>query len=170
MKIKVDFITGILLFLVSIIALLMPVFEVTNILFILKFILVLYAIINLGRFILNYKTKDFEGLYTSIISIILFISLFFINISKSINLALILFFFVIAESFIRLKKADYYHDRKEKIWILEITTLIVFILSGLLTSFSILLTSDGNVFMIGFLFFINGFIEIIDPIVNYIKK
>ena len=55
-------------------------------------------------------------------------------------------------------------------WILEITTLIIFVISGLLTALNLLIASDNNGTMIGFLFFINGFIEVIDPIVNYIKK
>ena len=171
MKIKVDFITGILLFLVSVIALLFPIFKITNITFLLKYLFLAYAIINLGRFIINRKTKDYEGLYTSIVSILLFICLFFIRVSNStLALSLLVFAFVIFESFIRLKKADYYHDCKEKIWILEITTLIVFVISGLLTSLNILLVTDGNIFIIGNLFLINSFIELIDPIVNYITK
>ena len=82
MKIKVDFITGILLFLVSVIALLFPIFKITNITFLLKYLFLAYAIINLGRFIINRKTKDYEGLYTSIVSILLFICLFFIRMGK----------------------------------------------------------------------------------------
>lgn len=171
MKIKVDFMAGILLFLVSIITLLFPIFNINNVDITLKFIFIAYAIINLIRFIITRKTKDFEGLYTSLVSTVLFISLFFIKVTDfSLALALILFIFVVFISFIRLKKADYYHDRKDKTWILEITTLIVFVICGLLISLSLLLVKDANLVLIGFLFFINGFIEIIDPIVNYIKK
>lgn len=171
MKTKADLITGILLFLVSIIALLFPVFKMTNIPFLLKFLFLTYSGINLGKFLANRKTKDFEGLFTFLISLFLFGCLYFIPLNcSSLVLSLFMFSFVILISFIHLKKADYYHDRKEKMWILEITTLVVFAIAGLLTSFSILLSSDGAFFMIGFLFFINGFIEIIDPIVNYIKK
>ena len=170
MKIKVDLITGIILLFVSIFVLLSPVFDINDMKIILEILTIIYTISNLGRFILNKDSKDYEGLFTGIISLILFISLFFINLNNSLTLSLLIFAFVFAMSFIRLKKADYYHDRKNKLWILEVTTLIIFIISGLLASISILLTNDGNVFMIGFLFFINGFIEIIDPIVNYIKK
>lgn len=171
MKNKVDFYTGILLFLLSIVILLMPIFSVSNVNLLLKIILLFYTIVNLGRYILNYKTKDYEGLFTALVSLILFIILLCYKVeNSSLQLSLVLFAFVACYAFIRLKKADYYNDRKNKMWILEITTLIVFIISGLLTSFSILLTNETNIFMIGFLFFINGFIEIIDPIVNFIKE
>jgi len=170
MKIKVDLITGIILLIASIFVLLAPVFEINNIKIILEILTIIYVVANLGRFIINKNSKDYEGLFTGIVSFIFFVSLFFFNLNNSLTLSLLIFAFVFAMSFIRLKKADYYHDKKNKLWILEITTLIIFIISGLLTSISILLTSDGNIFMIGFLFFINGFIEIIDPIVNYIKK
>lgn len=170
MKIKVDLITGIILLIGSIFVLLAPMFEINNIKHVLEILTIIYVVANMGRFIVNYKSKDYEGLFTSIIGIIFFVSLFFLNLNNSLTLSLLIFTFVFAMSFIRLKKADYYHDKKNKLWILEVTTLIIFIVSGLLTSISILLTRDGNIFMIGFLFFINGFIEIIDPVVNYIKK
>lgn len=170
MKIKVDLITGIILLIGSIFVLLAPIFEINNIKLVLEILTIIYVVANMGRFIVNHKSKDYEGLFTSIIGIILFVSLFFLNLNNSLTLSLLIFAFVFAMSFIRLKKADYYHDKKNKLWVLEVTTLIIFIVSGLLTSISILLTNDGNIFMIGFLFFINGFIEIIDPIVNYIKK
>ncbi len=171
MKIKIDLGAGILMLLIGTIALILPVFQQSNLIFTLKFLFLFNALINFGRFILNRKTNDKEGLYTSLCALILFIILFIIKISNSsLTLSLFVFIWVIALSFIRLKKADYYHDQKNKMWILEITTLIIFIMIGLLTSFSILLTKDGNIFMIGFLFFMNSFIEVIDPVVQYIKE
>ena len=169
MKIKIDLIIGILLELVSIISLLLPIFNVTDVLFILKFLLLSYSMISLGRFVFNFRTKDYEGLYTGLTSLFLFVFLFYIKNLSSLSYALLTFAFVIFQSFIRLKKADYYHDQKDNLWILEITTLVIFIISGLLTSLNLLITLDGSCVLVGFLFFINGFIEIIDPIVNYIK-
>ena len=170
MKIKVDLITGIILELISIVALVLPIFNIRDVLGILKFILISYSIVSLGRFILNFKTKDYEGLYTGLTSFVLFVFLFYVKTSSALSYALLVFTFVIAQSFIRLKKADYYHDQKNKMWILEITTLIIFIISGLLTSLNLLISTENNSAMVGFLFFINGFIELIDPIVNYIKN
>lgn len=170
MKIKADFIVGVFLFLVSVIALLFPIFGISSIPFLLNYFLLTYIFLNALKFFMNRKTKDYEGLYTSIVCILLYVSLFFVPLTKPLALSLFVFMFVIFISFIHLKKADFYHDRKEKIWMLEVTTLIVFAIAGLLTSFSILLESSGSFFMIGFLFFINGFIEIIDPVVNYILK
>lgn len=169
MKINVDLIIGILLELVSIIALLFPIFNINDVFFLLKFILFSYFVISMGRFVLNFKTKDYEGLYTGLTSLLLFVFLFYIKTSSSLSFSLLTFAFVIFQSFIRLKKADYYHDQKDNMWKLEVTTLILFIISGLLTSFNLLVSTENNSAMVGFLFFINGFIEIIDPVVNHIK-
>jgi uncharacterized membrane protein HdeD (DUF308 family) len=171
MKQKIDFIEGILVLIIGIISIILPLFSITSPKFILQFIMLSYTIINLFRYILVRKTKDYEGLFTAIVSLVLFISLYFINLSNnSLTLSLSVFAFVIAMSFVRLKKSDYYHDRKDKNWILELTCLIMFIISGFITSINILVVSDGKIFMIGYLFLINGFIELIDPIINYIKK
>jgi uncharacterized membrane protein HdeD (DUF308 family) len=171
MKQKVDFIEGVLVLIVSIVCLLFPLFSITNPKFVLQFIMICYTIINLIRYILVRKTKDYEGLFTGVISLILFISLNFISFSNnSLKLSLFTFAFVIAMSFVRLKKCDYYHDRKDKTWILELTCLIMFIISGLLTSINLLIVKNGSVYMIGYLFLINSFIEIVDPIIKYNKK
>jgi uncharacterized membrane protein HdeD (DUF308 family) len=170
MKLKVDFIAGVLIEIVGIICLLFPLFSITNAKFALQFVMICYVVINFLRYFFVRKTKDLEGLFTGIVSLILFIILFFIPLSNKLALSLSVFAFVFLMSFVRLKKSDYYNDRKDKKWILELTCLIIFIISGLLTSFSILITNDGNILIMGYLFFINGFIEIIDPVVNYIEK
>ena len=69
---------------------------------------------------------------------------------------------------IKLKKADYYNDRKEKIWILEIVTLIIFILSGLLTTINLYYENDIQILVLGYFYLIHGILELVDPLTNYL--
>ena len=69
-------------------------------------------------------------------------------------------------SLIKLKKADYYHDRRDRMWKLNILMLGIFILCGLLTSINLYYEADVQVIVIGFFFMINGILEMFDPIVK----
>ena len=86
------------------------------------------------------------------------------------NLALVLFIWVILMSLTKLKESDYYHDRKNKLWVLNVVNLILFILVGILTSVNLFYTSDIQILIIGFFFLINGILELMDPIVAYILE
>ena len=85
----VDLITGISLMLLAGVILLLPTFKVNDLSFILKTIFGFYALIKLTQFILILKDKDFESLFTCLISIGALMSLFFIE-STTKNMVLIL--------------------------------------------------------------------------------
>ena len=72
-------------------------------------------------------------------------------------------------SLIKLKKADYYNDRKNKAWILEIITLILFILSGLLTTINLYYENDIQILVLGYFYLIHGILELVDPIALFLK-
>jgi len=73
-------------------------------------------------------------------------------------------------SLVRLKKADYYHDRKNFLWMLHIITLCIFLLISLLTAINLYYSSSVQILMLGNFFFINGILDLIDPLTNYIKE
>lgn len=170
MKNNVDFVAGVFLFIIGIVLLLLPIFDIANAVLVLKVVFFSYVVINFLRFLCNRKTKDLEGLYTSIACLVLVVSLFFTKAEKPLVFSLTVFAFVILNSFIKLTKADYYHDRKNKMWILEVTTLVVFMIAGLLSSILLLVPEIVSIPTLGFLFFTNGFIELLDPIINAMKK
>ena len=165
----VDLIIALILILSGSILLIFPIMKIINVKLIFIIILLLYGILNLIQFLLTKESKDYEGLLTCIASLITAIVAYFLDINKvSWYLALTLFIWIILMSLIKLKKADYYNDRKKNIWILKIITLILFILTGLLTTVNLYYTKDIQVLVLGYFFLIHGILELVDPITIFL--
>ena len=78
LKQKVDMIIDAILIVIGIVMLMLPTFKITDIKNLFFTIMILYAILNFIQFILTRKSKDYEGLYTMLISLgIGFVGLFF---------------------------------------------------------------------------------------------
>ena len=84
------------------------------------------------------------------------------------NLALLLFIWVILISLTKLKEADYYHDRKNKLWLFNIVCLIVFILTGILATINLYCAGDIQILILGFFFVIIGILDVMEPLVNHL--
>ena len=69
LKQKVDMTIDAILIIIGMVMLILPTFKVTNIKHLFFTIMLLYAILNFMQFILTRKSKDYEGLYTTIISL-----------------------------------------------------------------------------------------------------
>ena len=67
-----------------------------------------------------------------------------------------------------MKKADYYNDRHDSIWILKIVTLMLFILTGLLATINLYYEADVQILVLGFFFLVHGMLELFDPLTNYL--
>ena len=165
----VDLITGISLMLLAGVILLLPTFKVNDLSFILKTIFGFYALIKLTQFILILKDKDFESLFTCLISIGALMSLFFIE-STTKNMVLILMIWMGFMCLIKLKKADFYHDRHNKMWILRLFILFAFLTSGVLTGINLYYEASVQTIIVGFFFFINGILDVVDPISKYLME
>lgn len=165
----VDLITGISLMLLAGVILLLPTFKVNDLSFILKTIFGFYALIKLTQFILILKDKDFESLFTCLISIGALMSLFFIE-STTKNMVLILMIWMGFMCLIKLKKADFYHDRHNRMWILRLFILFAFLTSGLLTGINLYYEASVQTIIVGFFFFINGILDVVDPISKYLME
>ena len=165
----IDLITGISLMLIAAIVLLLPSFKVNDLSFILKMIFGFYALIKFVQFILIMKDKDYESLFTSIVSLVSLISLFIIEPSNK-HLILVLMIWMGLMCLVKLKKADFYHDRKNKMWILRLFILFAFLTTGLLTGMNLYYESSVQTIIIGFFFFINGILDIIDPLALYLME
>ena len=117
----VDLIASVFLIICGSILLLFPLFHFVKVKGIFLGVLGVYAVLNLIKFLLTSKSKDFEGLFTSIASIIVFIVALKLNISEvPWYLALCLLIWIILLSLIKLKKGDYYNDRKNKCGLLKL--------------------------------------------------
>ena len=169
-KQKVELIIATFLILCGSILLIFPLFHFVEVKIIFITVMGVYALLNLIKFILIRKTKDYEGLFTSLASLIVLTIALFLDISKvPWYLALTLFIWISLMSIIKLKKADYYNDRKNGIWILEIVCLILFILSGLLSTINLYYENDIQVLVLGYFYLIHGILEIIDSLVIHLN-
>ena len=101
-KEKVDLIIAILLVLLGSTLLVFPALKIVNVRNILLAVFVFYGVINALQFILTSKEHDYEGLFTTICSIIALIMLGTLGVNKPINLALIVFIWVILMSLVNL--------------------------------------------------------------------
>lgn len=165
----VEFAVAWLLIVFAAIVSILPIFYVRNVKNIFIIIIALYGIIHLLKniFILNYK--EYSGFSTAGASIIILIIMMFLDVNDSPwNLALILFIWIILMSIIKLKESDYYHDRNNSIWLLNIVNLVLFIISGIVASVNLYYTEDIQILVLGFFFLINGILELMDPLATYI--
>lgn len=148
-----------------------PLFHFVSVKPIFMAILGIYGILNLIQFLLTKEAKDYEGLFTMIASLITLVIVWRLDVAKTPwYLAVSLFAWIILMSLIKLKKADYYNDRKNPVWIIKIVTLILFILTGLLATINLYYEADIQVLVLGFFFLIHGMLEIVDPLIVYLAE
>ncbi len=167
----VDLVIAIFLIISGAILLVFPLFHFVKVKLIFITLLGVYALLNLIQFLLTKKSKDYEGLFTVIASLIAIIVALKLDINRvPWYLAITLFIWIIMMSLIKLKKADYYNDRKNSVWILKIVTLILFILTGLLATINLYYEADIQVLVLGFFFFIHGILELVDPLTIYLVE
>ena len=166
-KQKVDLIIALILLLIGIVLILLPIYVVPNMSIIIRILFASYAIINLVQYILTRKSKDYEGLHTCIVSIICLIATFIFDVTATAKtLAMTLMLWTTLMSLVKLKKVDYYHDRKDRMWKLALFTLILFVLCGIATSISLTYASSVQTIVIGYYMIINAIIELFEPIVK----
>ena len=165
----VEFITGWILVLAGGIMTILPIFSITNVRMVFIAIIAVYGIIHLIKNFFILEAKDFSGFRTAASCIVALVLMMFMDINDSPwNLALILFIWVILMSLTKLKESDYYHDRKNKLWELNVINLILFILTGVLTSINLYYTGDVQILVLGFFFLINGILELMVSLAAYI--
>ena len=169
-KQKVDFIYSLVLILVGVVLMVLPLIKVPSIKVVLIGVMISYIISNIVRFILTRKSKDYDSIFTILSSIVIIILTIILDMNKPLYLALTILAWVVLLSLIKLKKSDYYDDNKDKMWKLRILILILFILTGFLTSINLYYEQEVQILIIGYFFLINGMLEITDPVVKYLIK
>lgn len=168
-KTLIDFIVSAFLIICGSVILIFPLLKVINVKYIFMGVLAFYGVMHIIQFALTNKEKDFEGLFIMLASILGIVLLGFLDVDNiPLNLALVLFVWIVCMSLIKLKKTDYYHDHNKRIWLLRIVTLVLFIISGLLTVINLYYESEVQVLVLGFFYFIHGILELTDPLTNYL--
>ncbi len=168
-KIMVDFISNIALFILACVIMIFPILEINDVKLVLELIFGFYTLIKLSSFIIIFKEHDYENLFTGLISLGCLISLFLVSLSAK-NIGLIILIWLGVMALIKLKKADFYHDRSNKMWILRIFILIAFLSVGLLLGINLIQDKQVQILLISFIFIVNSLLDTIDPIVRYIVE
>ena len=168
-KIMVDFISSLALFILAGIMMIFPILGIKDVKLVLELIFGFYTLIKLSSFIIIFKERDYENLFTGLVSLGCFISIFFINLTTK-NIGLIILIWLGVMTLVKLKKADFYHDRSNKMWILRIFILLVFLSVGLLIGINLIQEESVQILLISFFFIVNGLLDSIDPIVRYMLE
>lgn len=170
-KQKVDLIIAVLLSILGAVLTLLPNFKILDLEIILFGVMMAYATLNLIRFVLTKESKDYESLFTSILSYGIGVSgLYFDLFNGKKEMVAIILGWIILMSMIKFKKCDYYHDRNNRMWIARVITLTLFIITGLLTALNLYYSGDIQIIILGFFFYIHGILEMVDPITNYLME
>ncbi len=168
-KQKVDMIIALILILIGAILLVLPLFKITNVKWLMMGVFSLYIILNIIQFILTKDSKDYEGIHSAFASLVALIVILVFDIeSKPKYLAMVLMLWIGLMAITKLKKADYYHDRQNRMWKYRIFNLILFILVGLLTSINLAYSSSVQILIIGFFMLTHGILELFDPVTIYL--
>lgn len=131
-------------------------------------VLFTYAIFNFIQFYLTRKSKDMEGLYTALASILVGIGDIYFPFTNNIVLPMSIMVWAMLMSIIKVIKADYYNDRRDRVWKFKMVTLVVFMIMSVLTSVALNYNSNVQVLIVGYFFVINGILELSEPIVKYL--
>lgn len=165
----VEFVTAWFLVLIGAITTILPLLSLVSVKNVFTIVISLYGIVHLIKNLLILNAKDYTGFGIAFNSIVALAIMFFLDVNDSPwNLALVLFIWIILMSLNKLKESDYYHDRKNKLWELNVVNLILFIIVGILTTINLYYTSDIQILVLGFFFLIHGILELMDPLVAYI--
>ena len=127
-----------------------------------------YAIFNFIQFYLTRKSKDMEGLYTALASVLVGIADLYFPFTNNVVLPVSIMVWSILMSIIKVIKADYYNDRRDRVWKFKMVSLCVFMVISVLTSVALNYNNNVQVLIIGYFFVINGILELSEPIVKYL--
>lgn len=168
LKQKIDIIISLLIILFGLIILILPIFDFTNTKFLSIIIYSIYTILGGIKFLFEEKTKDYDGIYLAISSVIPLIITIIFKPETSRQISLILSLWIILVSISKLKKIDYYHDRRDRMWKVRTFILGLFILTGLISSVNLAFSNPTQIIAFGYLTFIHGILELFDPILKYL--
>lgn len=122
----------------------------------------IYALIKIIEVIITKNISgDNEDIYTAIACALAAISGFkYIHYDPPMVLSLTLISWVGIMSIIKLIKLDYYHDRENGMFYVNLITFSLFLLLGLLTSINLYFSETVQILMLGFFFVINGLLNL----------
>ncbi len=170
-SLKKEVICAIFLILNGLFLLICPLLKIINLKYLFLETMVLYTIINLLIFCLNLKEKDYTSALKAIFSLLVAIISYVINVTTNPKyFAMTILLWTALMALVKLKKADFYHDKKNKLWILQIACLFIFLLSGVISSLNFIYGEETQIIVFGYFILITGIIEFFDPFLSYLTK
>ena len=164
------YVSGVLL-LLGLCFLLFPLFQITDITLVFRLFLAVFAIVSVIMFVSQYKNKEYSSFSIFCISILLLIGSFLFPLTvEPKNLALSLLVWILFVSLAKIKRADFFHDRKSKIWCLEISLFFLFFLNGVCTCVNFAFSEVTSVLCFGYFTFLYGVLEIQESLLLYFTK
>ena len=140
----------------------------TNLLYILFSV---YACIKIIEVIITPKTNDYEDVWTALACALAAISGFkFGSYEPTKVLSITLASWVSIMAVIKLIKLDYYHDRENGLFYVNLVTFSLFILLGLLTSINLYFDETVQILMLGFFFVVNGLLNLAEDGIRILVK
>ena len=131
----------------------------------------IYSLIKIIEVIICGKIGDNEDIYTAIACALAAISGFeFMDYNTPMVLGITLAVWVGIMSIIKLIKLDYYHDRENGMFYVNLITFSLFILIGLLTSINLYFSETVQILMLGFFFVINGLLNLAEDAIRILAS
>ena len=153
----------------SLIIILCPALKITEINYILLSMFLLYGYISSFKFLLRKNYRDFESLYTSMASLTFSAVLFFTNLNTNKSLALFILIWSFVLAIIKLIKCDYYHDLKNPLWMSKMMNLVLFLITGFISSINFNSGNTVSIIVIGYFFLINFIVELMHDVFEMIR-
>ena len=121
-----------------------------------------YALVKIIEVIIvKSHNGDYEDVLTAVACALAAISGFkFASFDPPMVLSITLASWVGIMSIIKLIKLDYYHDKENGMFYVNLVTFSMFLLLGLLTSINLYFNETVQILMIGFFFVINGLLNL----------
>ncbi len=167
----IHFIVGILLVFYGSLLMCAPMFGFENFNFFVLGFFALFGILKCISGLFMEDKKDYTSLLNGVISLIFAIVLFFFDfITNPESFAMVILFFALCTCFVKLKKADYFHDRKSKFWLIEIASLVFFLLLSILFSLNLYYSNDVLFIFFGMYVFFIGVFEFYETLFFNLTK
>ena len=132
-------------------------------------VFLIHGLMKIIEYSFSSDKKDKEDLFTGIISLFgVLSSLFFKDYNGQLLISITLVTWVGFMSIIKLIKVDYYHDRNNKMFYINMTSLILFLIIGVLTGINLFFDNTVQVLILGYFFIANGLLNLAEDAIRII--
>lgn len=133
---------------------------------------VMFAIINLIKFIILGKNPTKERVGLTIISVIagIFNVIASMYLDANMVFAMSLLVFIILYTGVKIFSIDYYHDREDAFYYIETLLLVLFIIIGVVITFNLFKNRIVQIIMFGFFIASTGILDIINISIKSLLK